>query len=218
MNKKLLFALVCAVGLTGCGSKSSLVYQTFKEAISAPPSYDISAADLENFPYSVIYGQLDDGPQAVIVLAYVKGDERQWLTAQKESMTTKYGRVVRTAGLQHDLAAITFDGVDPLSRPLAELSGSTATGRVDLLPSYQFGLKFESRFAVKEQQTVQLGPLSKQLTFVEETFSIPEIDYHVINKFWLDDHGLVWKSEQAPSPDLPVFRVTLLKPYSGDES
>ncbi|KFZ36251.1 hypothetical protein HR45_17250 [Shewanella mangrovi] len=195
-----------------------MAYQTFIDAISAPPSYDISAEDLDKLPYATIYGQLGDGPQAVIVLAYIKGNERQWLTAQKESLTTAYGRLVRTDGLEHNLASLVFDTQDPLALPLNQLNGAKATGHVDLLPSYKFGLKFESQFAVKEQQTIKLGPYNKRLTLAEETFSIPEIGYQVINRFWLDDNGLVWKSKQAPSPDLPVFSITLLKPFSGDVS
>ncbi|QSX33626.1 YjbF family lipoprotein [Shewanella avicenniae] len=195
-----------------------MAYQTFKDAISDPPSYEISASDLANIPYATIYGQLGDGPQAVIVLAYAKGDQRQWLTAQKESLITAHGRLIQTAGLSQNLAGLTFETADPLTLPLTQLDGAVASGYLDLLPSYRFGMKFDSRFVVKRREQVQLGPNTQELTLIEETFTIPEVHYQVVNKYWLDDRGLVWKSEQAPSPDLPVFRITLLKPFSGDLS
>lgn len=193
-----------------------MVLDTFKEAIATPPSYSLTAAELQKIPYAVIYGQLDDGPQAVIVLGYIHGAERQWLTAQGESLTTKHGRLVRSAGLAKNLASLNFDGIDPLTLPLAQLDGATAHGTVDIMPTYQFGEQFTSTFSVRDERSVMLGPKQKTLTLVEERFDIPALEYHAVNRFWMDKKGLVWKSEQAPAPSLPTFRITLLKAFSGD--
>ncbi|MFM2482020.1 YjbF family lipoprotein [Celerinatantimonas sp. YJH-8] len=205
--------------LEGCTSDSHMAYQMFQDALIKAPDATMSDAQLAQIPYSLTYIRLGDEPRAMVVLAKVSGPERVWISSNKESLVTRYGRIIRTEHLQDaNISNITFDRHDPLADGLDGLAKANykASGYVDMMPGYQYGLPFQTHYTVKGTVQQNIANHAKQLIQVDEDYVIPALNYHTVNHYWLDQHGLVWKSVQRPIPTLPPFTLTLLKPFQRD--
>ena len=72
------------------------------------------------------------------------------------------------------------------------------------------------RASVKLPQADTLVILGKsyQALLFEELIEIPSLNQQWLNKFWVDQHnGEVLRTEQQLGPDMPVIKMTILKPY-----
>ncbi|MFM2484498.1 YjbF family lipoprotein [Celerinatantimonas yamalensis] len=205
--------------ISGCTSDSHMAYQTIHDAFVAPPNASISAQQLAQLPYAASYIQMRDASRALVILAKAKGDERMWVSHQKEAVVTRFGRIIRTDGLKPaNIKGVHFVDGDPLRHGLTslKLQHYQAKGYIDLMPDYQYGLPFTARYVVKGMASKMIGGHVIQLTEVDEYYELPQLGFHTVNKYWLSSRGLVRQSEQQLSPTLPPFKMTLLKPYQQD--
>lgn len=217
MNRNLALVGVFSVLLSGCGG-TKLAYTTLKDSLTQSPDSSISDDQLQQIPYSVSYIRLGNSPQAMVVLESAQGSDRVWVSAQKEYVVTRYGRVVRTTGLEQNIADLHFNGQAPFAKGLASLKAIDykTSGTIDLMPGYHYGLPFTATYKVVGQELVDINGDKKSLTRVDEAYSIPSVNYHVTNYYWLNQQGLVMKSMQQPIPGFSSFNLTLLKPYAQD--
>ena len=80
--------------------------------------------------------------------------------------------------------------------------------------SYDFpylrNLEVKAKIRNKGKVKVDLLGGEKLLTLIEEEIKNDYIGWSEVNKFWVDDDGYVWKSEQHISPKVPkiVLEVT----------
>ena len=51
----------------------------------------------------------------------------------------------------------------------------------------------------------------KELILVKEKISNDYIGWQAENKYWIDDTGYVWKSQQYISPKLPIINYEITK-------
>lgn len=196
-----------------------MAYQMFQDVLVGPADVNITDAQLAQIPYAISYVRLGEQPRATVVLAKVEGDDRVWVSGEKETLVTLNGRIVRTNGLRDaNINAIRFDQGDPLADGLSSLAKANyqASGYLDMMPGYRYGVEFQAHYIVKNGVPQEIGNHIKLLTQVDETYAIPALGYRTVNHYWLDDSGLIWKSIQRPIPDLPPFTMTLLKPYQLD--
>ncbi|CAG8998554.1 MAG: putative lipoprotein GfcB [Candidatus Celerinatantimonas neptuna] len=196
-----------------------MAYQMFHDALIKGPDVSLSASQLKNLPYAASYARLGDEPRAMVVLARVKGDERIWVSRDHEYLFTRHGRLVRTDGLKKaNLKRLHFDGGDPLASGLGGLAKVhyQSKGTIDLMPDYRYGLPFIAHYKIVGHSRIVIANRSMLLTQVDETFAIPDMNYRIVNHYWMDNKGLIWKSIQRPIPSLPAITLTLIKPYQQD--
>ena len=60
-------------------------------------------------------------------------------------------------------------------------------------------------------ESVELITGQKDLILFEEVVENEYLGWKRLNKFWVDDSGFVWKSEQHISPKLPKFVIEITK-------
>lgn len=129
--------------LPGCASRGSVLSETFSalysqtmgaaSAIPAAPDARLRYLRVEvvgHAPGLLVLGYVDPHPQ---------GEIEVWYSAAHEVIKTQNGRVVATAGLETDWAAVRFPGSTPAWTQV-DPSGATYRRVRDEMPGYKFEL------------------------------------------------------------------------------
>lgn len=215
-----LLLMAITIALTGCTSDSNMAFQTLRDSMASAPDVSISAKQIAQLPYAASYMQVGGSARALVVLGKVNGDDRFWFSQQKEIVVTRFGRVVRTDGLNPiNIEGLRFTHGDPLAKGLDSLKQHDyqAQGFVSSMPGYHFDLPFSAHYQVKGKVEVDIAYQKVSLIQIDEDYSIPLLGFHTVNHYWLDvTNNLVYKSQQQLLPSIPPFTITLLKPYQQD--
>ena len=101
--------------------------------------------------------RLGDGPQRLLVLGRYDGEMLDWISAEREVIVTRRGRVVRTYGLPEDLKETVFLTADPVGRPSGAVAGSQECLRaLDLEPGHRDGVVVSLRFEKLRDETLDI--------------------------------------------------------------
>jgi hypothetical protein len=159
-------------------------------------------------PYATLGVRLGSSDESLFVLATKTGDSLVWRGGPQLAITTRNGRVVRTAGF-----ANTLSGVQTRATGASPAADNSA-GETFL---YDFG--DQSRYGIAVNCTVKnLG--SEQITIIgvsietshlAEDCVAPQLDWNFRNEYWHDSNGFVWKSIQYTVPELDAFTLEILR-------
>lgn len=204
---------LCAAGCSDMGdlsnSDSVVMGQLLLHAITGIGSSSSVPRDrVAGVPYATLGVRLGSSDESLFVLGTKSGDELVWRGGPQLAITTRNGRIVRTAGFVHNLS-----GFQANVRP-ASPAGGNPTGT-----AYFYDYADQSRFGIAIGCTVQnLGPerikiigTSFDTTHLAEDCTAPQLGWSFRNEFWLDAKGFVWKSKQYVSPELDPFTIEILR-------
>ena len=160
-------------------------------------------------PYASLGVRLGGGPEAMIILAGEMGEERLWTSAAKIALTTRSGRIVRTAGLPHDLGGYESMG------DLDEYGARTVRWRGDFpdLKLYSVSIVCQDRQAGDE--TIVVLGRDIHTRRIDESCSSEsrQLDWSFENTYWIDPaNSLVWRSIQHVHPQLDAIEIEVLRP------
>ncbi len=210
--------LVCLglFGLSGCsdltigGGDVGQLYQ-MTSAMWSGEKHSITLAQAAAVPYASMGVRLDDGPQMMIVLAGGEG-ERIWTSAVHITLATRNGRIVRTAGLDHNLSGY------QIVRSSVESDGTrTFEWLADFADLGRYSVPILCRDRNAGDQTITiLGNLIHTRRINETCASQEEsLDWSFHNTYWLDPKThLTWRSVQHVHPDLKPIETEILRPPS----
>ncbi|HEX4160442.1 MAG TPA: YjbF family lipoprotein [Rhizomicrobium sp.] len=177
--------------ITGIGSSSSV------------PRTRVAAV-----PYATLGVRLGSSDESMFVLATSTGGDLVWRGGPQLAITTRNGRIVRTAGFVHNLSGFQTD-VRSGSEGSEGLGGKT----------YLYDFADQSRFGIAVSCTAQdLG--SERITIIEVSIATthfaddcvaPQLGWSFRNEFWRDATGFVWKSKQFVVPELAAFTLETLR-------
>ncbi|WP_273858890.1 YjbF family lipoprotein [Photobacterium sp. GSS17] len=231
------FTAICLLSLlAGCSQKFSDVNDTVKLAILGESDIQKSSEDILALPYASMYAQIEDGPQAFMVLALAENEplfshtvqpsstlhtdqplRLKWLSSDKGMLATENGRLVKTLNLPFgNLLYSQSVSPDPLMLGLHKASTPLQWQRkIDWQPGYHFGYKLNSHFQNEGQATIEINGQPVTALHFSEHVSVDALKVSYTNNFWIDPNtGAVLKSKQKIAPGLPFIELTLLKPYS----
>ncbi len=209
IRKAALLAAVLA--LAGCSSEGGTSWQQMYEAAKASFSGDAGDVTLQQasaVPYASIGVRVGDGPEQMLVLAADMQGGRLWTSAAHMALVTRDGRIVRTAGLAHNLSASTGGGPAGFADPDAR----TLTRKVDFWDLNLFDVTLQCRIAPRWPEPVTILGARIKTHRVEESCKSARPDWSFTDVFWIDDSGLVWKSVQHVHPGLDPVTVEVLRP------
>jgi hypothetical protein len=183
-----------------CLSGCSGTWRTYKDMISYAwtevPDKSFSLAEIQNYPYDLMYIRLDDKPQAILVLA----------SSADVVFTFQHGRLIKTYGLANDLLYAENSGIDPLTtlyqqpgsfQRLTDWALNNESGYPQLF-SYQ---QTNNETIELEGQSLQTRKVSEQVTFADGSTAV--------NYFWFSlDKAVLVKSEQQIAPFGPRLTLT----------
>jgi hypothetical protein len=209
--------LLIASGLQSCSSEGnadwSQMYSVVKDAWSKD-SDGVSLAEAASVPYASLGIREGSGPERLLVLATDTNGERIWTSAAGVAITTRGGRVVRTAGFAHDLGGLGTGAVGGDAH-----SGDVTAVRHKLqwwadfpdLGLYQVSISCEDVPAGTEVITI-LGKDLRTIR-VDENCHSEQLDWTFQNSFWINPAtGFVWSSIQEIHPKLAPIAIEILRP------
>jgi hypothetical protein len=161
-------------------------------------------------PYASLGVRLGSSDESMFVLAGKTGDDLVWLGGSRQAITTRHGRIVRTAGFKHNLTGFQTNSVQPVTMGQGD-------GTVE---QYFYDFSDRSRYGVAVRCSVQnLG--GERITIIGvvhdtnhtvEICTAPDLNWNFRNQFWRDGSGFVWRSEQYVAPGLDSFMTEILRP------
>ncbi|QZN91427.1 YjbF family lipoprotein [Idiomarina abyssalis] len=223
---RLLLIPIFLLILNACTAVTSEVRATVEYAFKDAEDAELSQEKIDSFPYTSLYAQWSDKPQSLIVLGYVnKPDDWHFITAEKETLVLRNGRIIRTQSLNNNLLAVSNLSDDPLRCIVTAPAGCEThwQRQYDIdLHNKTLSRMVTSDFSVEGRQTLDLpiGPVVTTRVVEEGEFELSGKRF--INQFWLEDDGHVVKSKQTLFPggdELTLTQVTWIgRDYSQSRS
>lgn len=197
--------------LMGCTAVTEETRATLEYAFSKPDDVQLSAEEINDFPYTALYAKWDDSAQILIVLGYIDSGEYNWVTAERETMVTVNGRVVRTAGVDYELMAVSDLNQDPLQCVVTAADCELSWQRqIDIgTEDSRYTRSVRSEFKILGDEVLQLPSGEYQVTRVEEHGIIGKRNFS--NVFWIEADGHVVKSRQQIIPGRAMLELTQVK-------
>jgi hypothetical protein len=222
VSRRLAIAALPALLLcTACNSEGSSAYGQFyqiaRQSMAASfGNVRVTRKQATAIPYASIGYSIDHGNENILVLATDNNGEQLWTSASHVVLVTRNGRIVRSVGLDHDLAGTTFatDGQPP--RPDAAIKGSfTSTRQMDFPELGLFGVIVSCHASAQGRQTIKILGQALITMRVDETCESRARNWAFVDTFWVDpDNGLVWRSQQHIHPKGGVIEIQTFRPPS----
>ncbi len=212
-NRNCLPAIIVACLLGACSSEGggdwSPLYEIAKNAWGGD-SPKVTLEEAASVPYASMGISLGGGPQVMLLQAGETNGQQLWTSAAKIAITTKNGRIVRTAGFGHDLG-----GYELRAGTGGNLGAQTARWQADFpdLKLYSVSIVCQDKQAGEETITI-LGKDIHALRIDEScTSEGGRLDWSFNNTYWVDpENGLIWRSIQHVHPQLDAIETEVLRP------
>ncbi|HXQ52380.1 MAG TPA: YjbF family lipoprotein [Stellaceae bacterium] len=184
-----------------------------REGTAKGDDLHVTRADIDRIQYACIAARMGDGPQALLVLGPNDGIDLNWISAKREVLVTRNGRVVKTYGLEQDVKATVFLTPDPVGGPSGDFAASKEFVRtLDLEPRHQDGVVVRSTFEPAGVDEIDILGARLRTELWQERGAAPEIDWTFVNQYWIDPgSGYVWKSRQVAAPLLPPIEIIIYR-------
>jgi hypothetical protein len=212
-----LASLFCSfLCVSGCAQHLSMVSDTAKLAIMGQPDAEISTQKVAEIPYSSAFLKVGKAPRAFVVLGFAEQGNLKWLSADKNMVVMRAGRLIKTSGFCEDILYTDNLMQDPLALGLLKTSTPMKwQHRVEWSQVYRGGYDLRAEFEYKGIESISILGKDKKLKRFDETVTVPALNTGYTNRFWLDPvSGQVIQSYQYMGPNLALVQFTVLKPYA----
>lgn len=215
------FLLSSAVaGLSACSAETSVygaMWPTLKRVALGAPNVPIDRENIQNTPLASISARIGRNDRGMMVLLRSRGETHYWFAKNRLILVTRYGRIVQTAGLPNNLRAVRSRGEDPLQTGAHLLSSSAKT-------TYTYDVELEEGYStvyvdavldpIKDIE-ITISGLQFKTRYLRERCRARGTKWTFENRYWVDVYdGLVWRSRQNVSPEMPSFDLETLKPVA----
>ena len=169
---------------------------------------DISIDAIQEIPYASMLLKIGKGPQGLLILESVNGNLLTWVSADGVYFVTEKGRIIKTEGLLNNLTDV-LKGFSSLE--------DTVSHKESFEVYYSYNkpelrnLHLSLTYSVKGTEIIEIMGTSKELLLIHEAGESSLLGWKFINKYWVDDNFMVWKSIQTISPKLPKIETVLTK-------
>lgn len=213
MNRRQVLTAATAGLLTSaCSSPTARsMTKVLDMTISSKPAYPEDYPD--KLPYASIAAQIDNGSPSLLILGKIVDHDLHWISADREVIVTRFGRIMQTVGLPDNIDAtelITQDFLEP-DRPRIETFQRT----IDIAKSRAFGVRIESHIRVLDSSVQKVGSREILLTQIEELCQSKDLNWQFTNQYWVDANNYCWRSKQSLEPRGKSLSFVVTKPYFG---
>jgi len=208
--------MVCAAGLFGCSSDGGddwlSLWRVTKDAWEQRDA-DVSLQQAGDIPYATVGIRIDGGREQLLILATDNNGERMWTSASNVAITTRDGRVIRTAGLKGDLSGYTTVGSvkEAWNRPHAY------DWTADFADLGYYSVPVHCNVRPAGHETIAILGSSLDTLRVDETCRSEKLAWDFNDTYWVDpESGRVWKSSSQVHPKGSTIELELLRPPLDD--
>lgn len=211
--------MLTLIFLTGCSYFNAnniapgyvQAYQAIKNAIRGYENTTITRELIDNIPYASSMISIGNGPVGLMILESIKGNESVWITADEIYFVIKKGKIVETKGLSNNLSNLLL----PSYFEDSDIRQISQQETLNFYYSYDepelIDLEVKVNYTNMGPHLINILDDEKELILVKEKISNDYIGWQVENKYWIDDSGYVWKSQQYISPKLPIINYEITK-------
>ncbi len=205
-------ALSCAaLLLAGCSSDGggdwlSMLQATRSawETRDAPVGLNEAAA----IPYATLGVRVDGGREQILVLATDAAGERIWTSGTAVAITTRHGRIIRTAGFGTDLT-----GYDGQEGPNGWFRAHTVTWTADFADLGRYSVPVTCNSQPAGADPIAILGKSFDTVRVDLICRADLVGWSFTNSYWVSAQtGRVWRSIEHFHPNAPVLETELLRP------
>ena len=172
-------------GLAACssdeGSDWSMVFQLAKNYWNGPPAITLQQAGA--IPYATIGVRIGDGPQAIFVLASSEGGDLLWVLGRSVALGTRNGRIIRSEGLTHDLAAFLPERKSASAPSWAP--GGTITWTADFPDRRLYAVSVKCSRSAGVNEVISILGNDFHVQRVDESCDADAIGWSFTNSYWL---------------------------------
>jgi hypothetical protein len=204
-----------ALFLAGCGTGNGGDWSNIIDAVQtsmAPGDKSITLDQAAAVPFATMGVRIGDGAQMLVVLAADSGGSRLWTSAAKIAITTRGGRVVRTAGLARNIDTVSFQAGDPLRDGLQDDQPRQSLRLVDYWDLNRYSVPLRCVTVSRGRDDVVILGKTIATTRVDESCEGATIDWTFTDSYWIGSDGTVWKSIQHIHPDYDPIELEILRP------
>ena len=172
------------------------------------PSDTISSEELANFDVSFANIKIGRAPSSTVVLAYINQGSHEWVSRDEVQVFTKNGYLYKTIGFSKDVTYESFDFKDESMLNRTFITSATFYDPDLLLVAVENTIK-------KSDVTITLPRPDgerKAIVYIHEYY-VPSIKWKGTNKYFVDEAGIILRSEQKTHPHLPQFKVDFFYKY-----
>ena len=165
-------------------------------------------------PYASLGYRIDGSAETILVLATDSNDDLLWTAASHVVLMTRGGRVLRSVGLSHDVAATTAQNASSLPPLLDALRSSYRSTRlVDLPDIGAYGVVLNCVTAARGPQTITIIGTAIATTRVDETCRSTKPRWSFTDNYWIDAKtGFAWHSVQHLHPAGTTIQIEIFRP------
>jgi hypothetical protein len=170
----------------------------------------VTLAEAAAVPYASMGISLGDTSEVMIILAGDAGGQRLWTSATKIAITTKDGRIVRTAGFEHNLG-----GYEPRGDSVDEDGRRTVRWQADFPDLNLYSVSITCQDHPAGDETIIILGKDIHARRIDESCASAgsQLDWSFKNTYWVDpESGLVWRSIQHVHPQLDAIETEILRP------
>jgi hypothetical protein len=205
----------CALILSACSSDNTGgfgdLYGVFSQIVLGGGGGGVTLQQAAAIPFATIGVRIDGGSEGILALAVTNpGDERLWTSASRVALLTKNGRIIRTAGLEHNLTDARIRAGQP-GAPGWQ-AGAISRWEMDFADLNLYSVLVTCQAAVHGQETIKNFSVSIPAIRVDETCRSEQLDWTFVNSYWIAGDGRTWRSIQYVSPKLGPIEVEILRP------
>lgn len=188
--------------------------RAFRYVTEGLPDTPVNREAIEQSPYAYISGKIGRGPRSILVLWESDENELLWLSADNVAIVTRFGRVVKTAGLPQEIANTSFVGIDPLFETARTGRPTVSQRTLDLREGNTLtSIPIRSSLKNIGPERITIDGIEFDTVHVQEDNNAIGVSWAFTNRYWVDPTDqIVWRSEQHISQTFPTIQIDTIKP------
>ena len=205
--------------LAGCSSSGTSTYAQYYQVLrqSVAASFGdgrITKDQAAAIAYASMGYRVDGASEQLVVLATDANGEQLWTSSAHIVITTRGGRIIRTVGLERDIAGLVPKIGDQMPEIAAALKGDLAYARVQDFPALPaYAVTVNCTLSHRGAQTIVILGRGIATMRVDEVCRSTNPRWSFTNTYWIDpDTGLCWRSRQHIDPQGGVIETEILRP------
>ncbi len=213
--KIIFFPLLFALGCSSISLSNNIApgyveaFKTLNTVLLGHDKKTFSKELIYQIPYASMIVKIGKGPEGLMILERKKENQELWVSADEVLLGITEGRITSSEGLINNLTSLT------LSKRVVKISDVEEGFVYKNYYSYKnpdlYFLEVEAVYKISGSEPVSLFDREVDLNLIEEKLENKYLGWEVTNRYWLDEEGFIWKSEQHISPKLPVIKIEVTK-------
>lgn len=213
LTRRHAIVVAAAISLSGCstGLGRSALWGTVAAGIRRDGAKSqITKERIESIPYASIAAWFARAAPAMLVLGEIEADGSHiWYVSRNQLIVTWGPFVTRVLGIEVDLVATEFGA--GWSNDIRSMVGKKVKRTLIFGTDRRVNATETSRFSVDGSDNIEIYGRKLRLLRIVERVSAEGV-HRFSNRYWIDDAGFCWKSQQTVIPTAGPFNIEVLRP------